>query len=158
MPSNDEASTQSPAVGRRWLLSGGVGIAATVVLAGCGGDREPADAGTTTPSEAEPGSGGDTGSGTGTELGPVSEVAVGGGVIFPDQEVVVTQPTEGEFRAFDTTCTHAGCQVDAVTETINCPCHGSTFSLEDGSVVSGPATAPLATKSVAVEGATLRLG
>ncbi|MBA3264798.1 MAG: Rieske (2Fe-2S) protein, partial [Nocardioidaceae bacterium] len=28
--------------------------------------------------------------------------------------------------------------------TINCPCHGSTFSIEDGSVVSGPATEPLA--------------
>jgi Rieske Fe-S protein len=69
-------------------------------------------------------------------------------VIFAEQNVVVTQPTEGEFRGFDNICTHQGCPVSDVTDTINCNCHGSKFSLEDGSVVSAPATKALSAKQV----------
>jgi len=36
--------------------------------------------------------------------------------------------------------------------TINCTCHGSKFSIEDGSVATGPATKPLAKVEVTVEG------
>jgi Rieske Fe-S protein len=35
---------------------------------------------------------------------------------------------------------------------INCPCHGSRFSITDGSVVNGPALQPLAKKAVTVNG------
>jgi Rieske Fe-S protein len=36
-------------------------------------------------------------------------------------------------------CTHMGCTVDqAANGTIDCPCHGSQFSVKDGSVVAGP--------------------
>lgn len=35
---------------------------------------------------------------------------------------------------------------------INCSCHGSKFSIEDGSVLSGPAGRPLAKETVSVEG------
>jgi Rieske Fe-S protein len=35
---------------------------------------------------------------------------------------------------------------------IMCPCHGSEFSIEDGSPVAGPAQSPLASKTVTVEG------
>jgi Rieske Fe-S protein len=41
--------------------------------------------------------------------------------------------------------------------TINCPCHGSKFSVEDGSVASGPATRPLAAKKIAVDGDQISL-
>jgi Rieske Fe-S protein len=76
-------------------------------------------------------------------------VPVGGGTVFPDQSVVVTQPTPGEFRAFSAICTHQGCTVNAVSGgTINCPCHGSKFNITDGSVAAGPAKAPLAAKQV----------
>jgi Rieske Fe-S protein len=71
-------------------------------------------------------------------------------VIFAEQNVVVTQPTEGEFRAFDNICTHLNCPVTDVTDTINCNCHGSKFSIEDGSVVSKPAEKPLPAKQVTV--------
>ena len=50
-----------------------------------------------------------------------------------DEQVVITQPTEGEFRAFTAVCTHAQCLVTAVSDgTINCPCHGSQYAIEDG--------------------------
>ncbi|MEU0506858.1 Rieske (2Fe-2S) protein [Nocardia sp. NPDC005998] len=89
-------------------------------------------------------------------IAATSEVPVGGGVIKGD--VVVTQPTAGSFVGLDSTCTHAGCKVANVSGgTINCACHGSKFGL-DGSVVNGPATRPLAPKSVHVEGDSIALG
>ena len=37
-------------------------------------------------------------------------------------------------------------------DTIQCNCHGSQYSAEDGSVKKGPAPKPLAEKKVTVEG------
>jgi Rieske Fe-S protein len=85
-----------------------------------------------------------------------SDVPVGSGVIVGD--VVITQPSGGQFRGFSTTCTHAGCAVSEVQNgTINCPCHGSQFNL-DGSVAKGPAAQPLEAKTVAVQGDSIVLG
>ena len=56
---------------------------------------------------------------------------------------MVTQPTEGEFQGFSFVCTHSGCPVNQVTDEILCPCHGSKFSLTDGSPTAGPASSPL---------------
>ena len=72
---------------------------------------------------------------------------------MPDAKVVVTQPTEGDFKAFSAVCTHQGCAVKSSTDgNIPCPCHGSTFSLEDGSVITGPATTGLEAVEIAVDG------
>ncbi|YCK36762.1 Rieske (2Fe-2S) protein [Actinomadura sp. ATCC 39365] len=91
-------------------------------------------------------------------LADTGDIQVGGGAVFKDQKVVVTQPTEGEFKAFTAICTHAGCTVASVSNgTINCPCHGSKFKIEDGSVADGPAGAPLAEKKITVDGDKIRL-
>lgn len=92
-----------------------------------------------------------------------ADVAVGGGVILDG--VVVTQPANGEFRAFSSVCTHQGCTVGSVEAgTINCPCHGSRFSIEDGSVVQAAtgltpdSQAPLPEVPIVVDGDTIRAG
>jgi Rieske Fe-S protein len=90
------------------------------------------------------------------KLGAAADIPVGGGKIFAERNVVVSQPEEGTFVGFSATCTHQGCAVTTITgNTINCPCHGSKFSLADGTVVNGPATSPLAKKTVKVTGGQL---
>lgn len=86
-------------------------------------------------------------------------VPVGGGMIVAECGVVVTQPVEGTFVAFSTTCPHRGCAVRAVAAgTINCFCHGSRFRIADGAVVGGPAEEPLRRLPVTVVGAEIRVG
>jgi nitrite reductase/ring-hydroxylating ferredoxin subunit len=82
-----------------------------------------------------------------------SKVPVGGGVILQDADYVITQPKAGKFKAFSKICTHRQCPVTSVTGgTINCQCHGSKYSIEDGSVVNPPAPAPLKEAEVTVSG------
>lgn len=120
-------------VSRRALL-------ALPVLAACAG-----------PSTSEGAASGGATRASGPATLPAADVPVGGGAILLDSQVVVTQPTEGDFKAFGSICTHAGCPVSAVTDgKIVCSCHGSVFSIEDGSVVDGPAAAPLPAKTVTV--------
>ncbi len=114
------------------------------VLAACSGDDGSAAV--------------DTGGSSGGALSASSEIAVGGGTIFPDEQVVVTQPTEGQFKCFTAVCTHQGCLVSSVSDgDINCDCHGSAFSIDDGSVVNGPATRPLTEKQITVQAGQITL-
>ena len=99
-----------------------------------------------------------TGGGGGEALAKTSDIKVGGGEVFTDQEVVVTQPKAGEFKCFTAVCSHQGCIVSDVSDgTINCACHGSQYSIEDGSVVTGPATFPLAAEPITVSGNEITL-
>jgi len=75
---------------------------------------------------------------------------------LPDADYVVTQPQKGTYKAFSKICTHAGCSVSKIVDReIVCPCHGSHFSIEDGSVRSGPAQAPLPESTATVSGANV---
>jgi Rieske Fe-S protein len=85
-----------------------------------------------------------------------SDVPVGSGVIVGN--IVVTQPTAGNFKGLSATCTHQGCTVSEVANgTINCKCHGSKFNL-DGSVANGPAKSPLPTEAISVQGDSIVRG
>lgn len=85
-----------------------------------------------------------------------AEVPVGGGVILDDADYVVTQPTRGTYKAFSKICTHQGCPVAEVSDgAIKCDCHGSKFSIKDGSVLQPPADAPLEEAKVTQSGANL---
>ncbi len=95
----------------------------------------------------------------GTKLGPASAVPVGGGKAYVDQKILVTQPAKGEFKAFSAVCTHAGCVINDISNgTMNCPCHGSKFSITDGSVKAGPAPSPVSSMKVAVTDGQIVVG
>lgn len=95
----------------------------------------------------------------GPELAKTSDIPVGGGKVFKDRKVVVTQPERGDFKAFSAVCTHQGCTVSDVTGgTINCPCHGSKYRVADASVADGPAPRPLAPQKITVTGNSITLG
>jgi Rieske Fe-S protein len=135
---------------RRAALAGAgfAGLAAT--LAACGG-------GSSSSSGSTSGSG-QAGNSGNAALASTSEIPVGGGKVFSAEKVVVTQPTAGEFKAFSAVCTHMQCLVDKVAGgTIDCPCHGSEFSVKNGSVVSGPAPSPLPAQAIKVAGGKIKL-
>ncbi len=148
---------------RRGVLSAAavVGTGAGLALAGCSSSGSSGSSGSSAPaSDATTGASASASGGSGgTVLGATSQVPVGGGMIFSSEKIVVTQPTAGTFKAFSSTCTHQGCQVNAVADgQIKCPCHGSRYSATDGSVVGGPAPKPLPAANVSVQGANLVLG
>lgn len=127
----------------------GAGLVLTAgALAACGSqsDKPAASAESSASSSAAPGG----------AIAKTGDVPVGSGVIVDD--VVVTQPVAGDFKAFSSKCTHKGCTVNKIADgTIDCPCHGSKFNL-DGTVAKGPATKPLEAKTITVSGEEIMLG
>jgi 3-phenylpropionate/trans-cinnamate dioxygenase ferredoxin subunit len=72
-------------------------------------------------------------------------------------EIALVNLGEGEFRAVGDICSHAHAhlhegEVDVDFETIECPRHGSTFDLDTGKPRSLPATLPVPSYVVKVEG------
>ncbi|MEP6665112.1 MAG: Rieske (2Fe-2S) protein [Nocardioidaceae bacterium] len=160
MPDRNDIDSTSDAPTRRTVLRGAMLAGAAVpFLAACGSDSSSAGGGTKTSDGAtSPGTSSGGGGGGGTKLISTSDVPEGGGVIFDAQKVVVTQPSSGDFKCFTAICTHAGCTVANVSNgTINCTCHGSMYSIKDGSVVGGPAPAPLAPEKITVKGRSISL-
>ncbi|OBA98748.1 (2Fe-2S)-binding protein [Mycobacteriaceae bacterium 1482268.1] len=124
---------------RRALIRTGISLAATTI-AGCATYGKPSAAPAAAPVRA---------------IAPKADVPVGSGVIVDD--VVITQPAQGEFNCFSAICTHAGCTVaEVVGVAINCPCHGSSFNL-DGTVARGPASRPLDAIAIVVQGDSIAL-
>ncbi|MFJ7150097.1 Rieske (2Fe-2S) protein [Streptomyces sp. NPDC100445] len=147
---------------RRTVLATSVGALALGCV-GCGGGGDsggssssasPSGAGSGSPAHSPSASA----SAGGAELARTADIPVGGGKVFADRKIVVTQPSKGEFRAFSAICTHEGCTVNQVADgTIDCPCHGSRFHVDDGSVAHGPATRPLPAKTITVRGQSIQL-
>ena len=133
----------SYAITRRTLLTGS-GLAASAVI------------GSSLLSSCSDGSGGSGSSSGGIRT---KDVPVGSAYIQPKGNYLVIQPTEGQFRAFSRTCPHAGCQVNKIEgDEIVCPCHGSRYSVVDGSRVSGPTPRGLTEVPVKVDGKRLEVG
>ncbi|MFE4059080.1 Rieske (2Fe-2S) protein [Streptomyces sp. NPDC059096] len=147
-------------VGRRTVVAAAGAVGLSAALVACGGSDDTADstdgAGSSNGAAEQPSAGGDAG-GAGA-LAQTTDIPEGGGMVFADQGVVVTQPTAGEYKAFSSKCTHTGCAVKDIKDgVIHCPCHGSQFSAADGSVKAGPATQPLPAASIKVSGTSITL-
>ncbi|MEU7133242.1 Rieske (2Fe-2S) protein [Streptomyces sp. NPDC046261] len=160
-------SSPAPAGATRRTVVATAGAASlAAVLAACGGSGGEKKPDTSQPAPEAEGSGtaGSTAGASGKPnadeaLARTADIPVGGGKVFPERKVVVTQPAKGQFKAFSAVCTHQGCLVKEVANgTIACPCHNSTFSVTDGSVRGGPATKPLPPERISVSGDSLTLG
>ncbi|MFD4946360.1 Rieske (2Fe-2S) protein [Streptomyces sp. NPDC058239] len=135
-----------PAARRTVLKGAALAGAAGLGVAACSTESKLGHAETPTPTAP-------------VQLGAAEEVPVGGSKLYRDQRVIVTCPAKGQYKAFSAQCTHAGCLLDKVEDNVgNCPCHGSRFDTTTGKAMHGPATAPLSSVPVRIEGGKLVAG
>ncbi|MDQ0754595.1 Rieske (2Fe-2S) protein [Arthrobacter sp. B3I4] len=132
---------------RSFLLGAGALGGSAVALSACAGPGQDAAASSAAAGPAVP-------AGTPVRVGKLSDVQVGGSASgkVNGKAVVVFRPTENTVVAYDAACTHAGCPVAPAGGEFDCPCHGSSFKGSDGSVITGPARAPLGKLQAAVDG------
>ena len=148
---------------RRTVVAAVGAAGLTVALTACGSEDKASDpsteqgaAGGGATNEGG-GSSGGAGAG-GAALAKTADIPEGSGKIFMDEKVVVSQPAAGDYKAFSTICTHQKCpMVDLKDDVISCACHGSQFSVLDGSVKKGPAVQPLEAKQISVNGDSITL-
>ncbi|KAB2971597.1 MULTISPECIES: Rieske (2Fe-2S) protein [unclassified Streptomyces] len=143
-----ESVQPKPGPSRRTVVAavGAAGLA--VALTACGSEDEASGSSTEQGAAA----------GGGAALAKTADIPEGGGKVFDAEKVVVSQPAAGDFKAFSTICTHQKCPMtDLKEDTLSCACHGSQFSVLDGSVKKGPATQPLEEKKVSVSGDSITL-
>jgi Rieske Fe-S protein len=158
MSSTSEPAATQSGLARRPVLQGAAAVLGVTAVSACQGYGRPtaaapapaaASSGASASATASGNGGGAPASG-GSALAKVADVPVGGGTILADQRLVVTQPAAGTIHVLTAVCTHQGCVVSSVSEgQINCPCHGSAFSLT-GEVKNGPASRPLAAQTFKV--------
>ena len=170
-PQQHTRATRASRSTRRGVLAGVglVGLAGAVSACGSGGSGSssagtnvgapPATTGAGSAPSSAAGGGGSTAGAQGSALATTTEIPVGSGKIFTSEKVVVTQPNSGDFKAFSAVCTHMGCLVSTISNgTIDCPCHGSQYSISTGAVVGGPAPSPLPAQAIKVTGSNIFLG
>jgi len=140
---------------RRAALTGIVATSAAFTLAACASEAQPVK--TTLPSATVDASSAPPPSEQ--LLGKASEVIVGSGMKYKISDaltILVTRPALETFRAFNATCTHAGCIVTGVREDqIVCGCHGAKFDTDTGEPQSGPARSALGKIIIEVRGEDL---
>ena len=94
-------------------------------------------------------------------LGRIADVPLGEArpFVYPGQDnpALLVHLPNGEWRAFEGTCTHLSCVVywDAASERLICPCHNAAFAAETGAVLMGPPRRPLPRIELSVEGDTI---
>lgn len=168
-PSDKLPQKLTDRISRRTLTGAAAVGAGLPLLAACGGDSDSgtdAGGGASTPSsspsaDASSAAPSETaGSSAAAEgLTTTADIEVGGGTVFADEEVVITQPTEGDFKCFSAVCPHQGCLVSDVSDgAINCECHGSKFDISTGEPTAGPATSALGEEQITVSGDQIVLG
>jgi 3-phenylpropionate/trans-cinnamate dioxygenase ferredoxin subunit len=92
----------------------------------------------------------------------VGEIPEGGvKVVRVDEQEIAVFLIDGNYHAIDDICTHDGGPLAEGTLEgciIECPRHGAKFDVTTGAVVAMPATTPVPTYEVKVEGGEIRIG
>ncbi len=73
---------------------------------------------------------------------------------YAGRGLVVFRGPDGALAAFDSKCTHAGCNVAFQGDKLFCNCHGGTYDLK-GTNIAGPPPRPLTPLKVFEEGGAL---
>jgi len=160
MAASQPAQANSAAVPAEWASRAAAGVDQAILGQPASGRTSSPQPSSGQPASDQPASDQPSsprpGSGQTPSLALISDVPAGGGKILADKKIVITQPRAGSFEAFTAVCTHLGCTVSSVSGgTINCPCHGSKFSISNGSVVAGPAPSALAPVGIKVQGTSI---
>ncbi len=143
-------------VGRRAVLGAACAAGCVALVSGCGGSDSAAAPSTGGASSSAP---------VAPTTSAASSAAPAGGAALakladiPDGGALVTKAKDGSpvvlvrkgsaVTGLSAKCTHRGCTVAPAAGELDCPCHGSRFAL-DGSVLGGPAAAPLPAYPVTV--------
>ena len=152
----------------RWVGVGLVASSLPVAIAACGpntatsdtdeSDTDAADAGATDADATGTDEMADAAASGYTPVGTVSELEQSGSLLNEDAAsepvLVIPAPDAADgYAAVNPVCTHAGCNVEWQVDQAQfvCPCHDSQFA-PDGSVTQGPASEPLPSYPVTVEG------
>ena len=150
MAASQPVQGTSAAVPAEWASRAAAGLDQAILGQPASGQTASSQPSSPRPASSQPASG------QPPSLALTSDVPAGGGKILADKKIVITQPRAGSFEAFTAVCTHQGCTVSSVSGgTVNCPCHGSKFSIANGSVVTGPAASALAPVSIKVQGTSI---
>jgi len=152
-------TNRGPAVSRRrvlfYIVVGGAAVAAVTTVAIIGTHLPGSSPATgTTPATSAPGS---SKTGGGTVLAKTTDIPVNGAKTFSianqSNPGIIVHLTNGNFVAFDSTCTHAGCAVsyNSQDKLLECPCHGAEFDpAKNAAVVQGPTQTPLTSIGITV--------
>lgn len=86
----------------------------------------------------------------GISAASVARPGTGQNGAYGGRGLLVFRNAEGVLKAFDSKCTHAGCNVAFQGDRIYCNCHGGTYDL-DGKNIAGPPPRPLTELGVVEE-------
>jgi Rieske Fe-S protein len=74
------------------------------------------------------------------------------------KQLIISHPGAGKVAAFSAICTHAGCPVKPVGDSLDCPCHGSKFNYATGEPTEGPAKTALPAFAIHMKGRNIMPG
>ena len=138
-----------------WVGTGAIASFLPVAIAACGPSQDSGPSSTgTTDSVTVADASDDDGR---VNMGSADELDENGFLYSKQDNIIVVKNEDGSLSALNPKCTHQQCPVewDGNSGSLTCPCHGSAFAT-DGSVITGPASTPLASyASVTEEGGNI---